>query len=211
MSSCLREQEFQCGEWRQQFRRTIFGRFRRSTVKRDRAIVPRLWPPYRCSSLPGRAERMPVPERHAVLGTPLRPPFSDGFERSIFAMGCFWGAECIYWEAPGVHTTAVGYVAGHTPNVLLPINHQRQRPAAITGSAEGLKHGPVGCPCDGDRHGLVDPIGCLIQPVKAVDRHTAALFYSPVHVGRRFSRKADMPSCASLRNALSVMTSVARW
>ena len=67
-------------------------------------------------ALPGRAEPMPVPERHAVLGTPLRPPFPDGLERTLFAMGCFWGAERLFWEAAGVYTTAVGYLAGHTPN-----------------------------------------------------------------------------------------------
>ncbi len=67
-------------------------------------------------ALPGRAERMPVPERHAVLGTSLVAPFPAGHEQALFAMGCFWGAERVYWEAPGVHTTAVGYAAGHTPN-----------------------------------------------------------------------------------------------
>jgi peptide-methionine (S)-S-oxide reductase len=68
------------------------------------------------SALPGRDQEMPVPERHAVLGTPLRPPFPDGTETAIFGMGCFWGAERIFWEAPGVYTTAVGYAGGHTPN-----------------------------------------------------------------------------------------------
>ena len=54
--------------------------------------------------------------KHAVLGVPLEPPFPDGVERAIFAMGCFWGAERKFWEAPGVHTTAVGYAGGHTSN-----------------------------------------------------------------------------------------------
>jgi peptide-methionine (S)-S-oxide reductase len=67
-------------------------------------------------ALPGREQEMPVPERHAVLGTPLRPPFPDGIEQAIFAMGCFWGAERTFWELPGVYTTAVGYSGGHTPN-----------------------------------------------------------------------------------------------
>src|SRR5208283_5049472 len=64
----------------------------------------------------GREAEMAVPERHLVLGTPLRPPLSDGFERAIFAMGCFWGAERKFWSVDGVYTTAVGYSGGFTPN-----------------------------------------------------------------------------------------------
>ena len=67
-------------------------------------------------ALPGRDRRMEVPARHAVLGTSLKPPFPDGFERAIVGMGCFWGAERVFWEAPGVYTTAVGYAGGFTPN-----------------------------------------------------------------------------------------------
>jgi peptide-methionine (S)-S-oxide reductase len=67
-------------------------------------------------ALPGRATKMPVPESHFVNGRRLEPPFPDGLERAVFAMGCFWGAERKFWTVPGVYTTAVGYVAGHTPN-----------------------------------------------------------------------------------------------
>jgi peptide-methionine (S)-S-oxide reductase len=67
-------------------------------------------------ALPGRDRELPVPARHEVLGTPLRPPFPEGFQRAIFGLGCFWGAERIFWQAPGVHTTAVGYAGGFTPN-----------------------------------------------------------------------------------------------
>ena len=67
-------------------------------------------------ALPGRTETMPVPARHEVLGTPLVPPFPAGFEQAIVAMGCFWGAERVFWQAPGVYTTAVGYAGGFTPN-----------------------------------------------------------------------------------------------
>ncbi len=67
-------------------------------------------------ALPGRAERMPVPPAHMVLGTPLAPPFPAGTEQAMFGMGCFWGAERKFWQVPGVYSTAVGYAAGHTPN-----------------------------------------------------------------------------------------------
>ena len=68
-------------------------------------------------ALPGRDTRpFPVPETHFVLGTPLEPPFPEDTERAIFGMGCFWGAERRFWEAPGVFTTAVGYAGGYTPN-----------------------------------------------------------------------------------------------
>ena len=67
-------------------------------------------------TLPGRGERMKVPAVHSVLGTALLPPFPDGSERALFAMGCFWGAEKRFWETPGVVSTAVGYAGGFTPN-----------------------------------------------------------------------------------------------
>ncbi len=68
------------------------------------------------SALPGRAQEMRVPTLHAVLGTPLKPPFPAEVQTAIFGMGCFWGAERMFWQADGVYTTAVGYAGGITPN-----------------------------------------------------------------------------------------------
>jgi peptide-methionine (S)-S-oxide reductase len=67
-------------------------------------------------ALPGRDDPMPVPARHEVLDTPIAPPFPEGLEQAVVAMGCFWGAERIFWQAPGVYTTAVGYAGGFTKN-----------------------------------------------------------------------------------------------
>jgi peptide-methionine (S)-S-oxide reductase len=67
-------------------------------------------------ALPGRDQPIPVPARHDVLGNPIAPPFPEGLERAVFGMGCFWGAERIFWQAEGVWTTAVGYAGGYTPN-----------------------------------------------------------------------------------------------
>ena len=68
-------------------------------------------------ALPGRAEpAFEVPARHAVLGTPLRPPFPAGLETATFGLGCFWGAERLFWGMEGVYSTAVGYAGGFTPH-----------------------------------------------------------------------------------------------
>ena len=68
-------------------------------------------------ALPGRPSPVfDIPERHAVLGTPIQPPFPEGMESAIFGLGCFWGAERVFWQTSGVHTTAAGYSGGYTPN-----------------------------------------------------------------------------------------------
>jgi len=67
-------------------------------------------------ALPGRSQKMDVPEKHHVNGARLEPPFPAGTETAIFGLGCFWGAEKKFWNVKGVYTTAVGYAAGFTPN-----------------------------------------------------------------------------------------------
>jgi peptide-methionine (S)-S-oxide reductase len=72
--------------------------------------------PTPADALPGRSHAMPVPDHHYVNGHRLSPPFPDGQELALFGMGCFWGAERMFWQADGVYSTAVGYAAGNTPN-----------------------------------------------------------------------------------------------
>ncbi len=72
--------------------------------------------PTAADSLPGRRDAMPVPERHFVNGNHLSPPFPAGLQLAMFGMGCFWGAERLFWELPGVYSTAAGYAGGCTPN-----------------------------------------------------------------------------------------------
>jgi peptide-methionine (S)-S-oxide reductase len=81
----------------------MFGLHKLSMIKPDEA-------------LPGRATAMQVPERHFVSGARLTPPFPDGTELALFGMGCFWGEERLFWKAPGVYSTSVGYAGGFTPN-----------------------------------------------------------------------------------------------
>jgi peptide-methionine (S)-S-oxide reductase len=67
-------------------------------------------------ALTGRENDVRIADRHAVLGTPMKPPFPAGLQSVVVGMGCFWGAERVFWSAPGVYTTAVGYAGGFTPN-----------------------------------------------------------------------------------------------
>lgn len=68
------------------------------------------------STLRGRSAPVPVPEKHFVNGHRLAPPYPDGMQLAQFGMGCFWGAERLFWQVPGVYSTAVGYAGGNTPN-----------------------------------------------------------------------------------------------
>jgi peptide-methionine (S)-S-oxide reductase len=67
-------------------------------------------------TLPGRADEMPVPDKHFINGNPIKAPFPAGLEQAVFGMGCFWGAERLFWKLPGVYSTAVGYAGGETKN-----------------------------------------------------------------------------------------------
>ena len=84
-------------------------------------------------ALPGRSQPLPVPERHFVLGTPLTE-IAPGQEEAIFALGCFWGAERVFWSTPGVYSTAVGYAGGYTPNPTY-----REVCTGLTGHAESVR------------------------------------------------------------------------
>jgi peptide-methionine (S)-S-oxide reductase len=72
--------------------------------------------PTATDALPGRSTLMPIPDGHHISGEPLQPPFAAHLQQAVFGMGCFWGAERRFWEAPGVVTTAAGYTGGTTPN-----------------------------------------------------------------------------------------------
>ena len=72
--------------------------------------------PAAAEALPGRPQPLPVPERHYVNGNRLAPPFPAGLELALFGLGCFWGAERLFWQLPGVWSTSVGYAGGFTPN-----------------------------------------------------------------------------------------------
>lgn len=86
-------------------------------------------------ALPGRTDQtMPVPSEHHVLGTPLTGPWPNGMQAAVFGMGCFWGAERLFWKLPGVHSTSVGYSGGYTPNCTYEENC-----SGLTGHAEVLQ------------------------------------------------------------------------
>jgi peptide-methionine (S)-S-oxide reductase len=89
--------------------------------------------PTEAEALPGRAEPMPVPEAHYVNGRKLTPPFPAGLQQAVFALGCFWGAERKFWQAPGVWVTAVGYAGGITPNPTY-----RETCSGLTGHTEAV-------------------------------------------------------------------------
>src|SRR5690242_1027363 len=82
----------------------VFSRFKTQPIDAEHA-------------LPGRATMLPgIPETHAVNGNRIKPPFPDGLQTAVFAAGCFWGVEKVFWQTPGVYSTAAGYAGGYTPN-----------------------------------------------------------------------------------------------
>ncbi len=89
--------------------------------------------PTPAEALPGRAEALPVPEAHDVNGRKLTPPFPAGLQQAVFGLGCFWGAERKFWQAPGVWVTAVGYAGGITPNPTY-----RETCTGLTGHTEAV-------------------------------------------------------------------------
>ena len=141
--------------------------------------------PSAADALPGRDTPIAVPERHTVLGTPLVPPFPEGVETVQVGLGCFWGAERIFWRLPGVYTTAVGYAGGSTPNPTLPRGllrphrphrdrARRVRPEAglVRADPEGLLGGPRPDPghAPGQRLGHPVPLGDLHHHRRAAGR-----------------------------------------
>ena len=90
--------------------------------------------PSASEALPGRVQRLPVPAKHAFLGGPMEPPWPAGSELAMFGMGCFWGAEKLFWQLPGVISTQVGYAAGHTPNPTY-----REVCSGMTGHTEAVR------------------------------------------------------------------------
>jgi peptide-methionine (S)-S-oxide reductase len=89
--------------------------------------------PTSTDALPGRDRPVPVPDRHHVNGHPISPPFPEGLAQAVFGMGCFWGAERVFWTTPGVWTTAVGYSGGYTPNPMY-----EEVCSGLTGHAEAV-------------------------------------------------------------------------
>ncbi|PTM97305.1 peptide-methionine (S)-S-oxide reductase MsrA [Mycoplana dimorpha] len=83
------------------------------------------------NALPGRPEPIPTAEAHFVNGRPLKGPYPDGTRTILLGLGCFWGAERLYWQIPGVYVTAVGYAGGHTPNPTY-----QETTTGLTGHAE---------------------------------------------------------------------------
>ncbi len=79
-------------------------------------LAKKLGGPGAGAALPGRPDPIPTAETHFVNGRNLKGPYPEGSETALFGLGCFWGAERIFWKTPGVHVTAVGYAAGATPN-----------------------------------------------------------------------------------------------
>ena len=155
-------------------------------------------------ALPGRDEAIPVPARHTVLGTPLLPPFPEGIEVVQLGLGCFWGAERLFWQLPGVYTTAVGYAGGYTKNptlrrgLLRSHRPHRGRPgrlrpegAAVRGAPAHVLGGsrPDAGHAPGQRHGHAVPLGALLDDGRAARDRSA--------LARRLPGRSDASAAAA--------------
>ena len=155
-------------------------------------------------ALPGRDERIPVPARHEVLGTPLQPPFPEGHEQAVFGLGCFWGAERVFWQAPGVYTTAVGYAGGYTPNPTYQeicsgqTGHTEVGPRRLRPEADELRRAaapllgeprPDAGHAPGQRHRHAVPLGDPLRERRAARGCRALTGHVPGRAARRGLRR----------------------
>ena len=178
-------------------------------------------------ALRGREQEMQVAERHAVLGTPMKPPFPEGFEQLVVGMGCFWGAERMFWQAEGVYTTAVGYAGGYTPNptyeevcsgstghaevVLVVFDPAKTSYERMLAPVLGEPRPDAG-DAPGQRRGDPVPLGDLLghrgpAPARAGDRATPTTSGS----GRRATRRSRPRSPRPVRSTTPRTTTSSTW
>ena len=160
-------------------------------------------------ALPGRDEAMPAPDRHVVLGTPLLPPFPEGVEYTLFGMGCFWGAEKLFWQLPGVYTTAVGY-AGGTPRT----RRTARSAAGGPGHAEVVlvAFDPAELPLDEllsmfwEEH---DPTQGMRQGNDVGTQYRSAIYYTTPEQGETAARRATRTRRRSREPPRAITTEIA--
>ena len=157
-------------------------------------------------ALPGRDRAMPVPSRHAVLGTPIQPPFPDGLEQAVFGMGCFWGAERVFWQAPGVYTTAVGYAGGYHAEPDATTRSAAARPATPRpcSSSSTRRRSPTRSCCASSGRTTTRPRVCARATTSARSTARRSTDHRRAARGRRGDRARSTPSgCARPATARS--------